>query len=78
MPRFCTALGLAALALTVSPLAAQVQVTSPDGRNQVTVELREGKLTYGMTREAVIAYLNDRIDPTRLRELVKLQPTPRT
>jgi alpha-glucosidase len=51
MPRFCTALGLAALALTVSPLAAQVQVTSPDGRNEVTVEAREGKLTYGMTRD---------------------------
>jgi alpha-glucosidase len=51
MPRFCTALGLAALALTVSPVAAQVQVTSPDGRNEVTVEVREGKLTYGMTRD---------------------------
>jgi alpha-glucosidase len=51
MPRFCTALGLAALALTVSPLAAQVQVTSPDGRNEVVVELREGKLAYSMTRD---------------------------
>lgn len=34
--------------------------------------------TYGMTREAVVAYLADRIDPVRVDELVKLQPTPRT
>ena len=50
MRRFfgCTALGLAAaLALTASPLAAQVRVASPDGRNEVTVEIREGRLTYG-------------------------------
>ena len=54
MPRFsgCTVLGLAAaLALAVSPLAAQVRVASPDGRNEVTVEIREGRLTYGMTRD---------------------------
>ena len=53
MRRFsaCTALGLAALALTVSPLAAQVRVASPDGRNQVTVEIREGRLTYSLTRD---------------------------
>jgi alpha-glucosidase len=48
----CTAFGLAAvLLLAVSPLAAQVRVASPDGRNEVTVEIREGRLTYGMTRD---------------------------
>jgi alpha-glucosidase len=54
MRRFsgCTASGLAAaLALVASPLAAQVRVTSPDGRNAVTVEIREGRLTYGLTRD---------------------------
>jgi alpha-glucosidase len=53
MRRFprCTTSGLATLALTVSPLAAQVRVTSPDGRNEVTVEIRDGRLTYGLTRD---------------------------
>jgi len=46
-----TAFGFAALALAVSPLRAQVGVTSPDGRNQVTVEIRGGRLTYGMARD---------------------------
>ena len=46
-----TAFGFAALALAVSPLRAQVAVNSPDGRNQVTVEIRDGRLTYGMTRD---------------------------
>jgi alpha-glucosidase len=55
MRRFsgCTALRLAAaLAPTVSPLAAQVRVSSPDGRNEVTLEIREGRLTYGLTRDS--------------------------
>src|SRR6187200_1183380 len=46
-----TAFGFAALALAVSPLRAQVAVNSPDGRNQVTVQIRDGRLTYGMTRD---------------------------
>ena len=42
------ALGCAAL----SPAAAQtVRVASPNGRNQVAVELREGRLTYSLTRD---------------------------
>jgi alpha-glucosidase len=41
----------AALALTASPLLAQVRVTSPDGRNEVSLEIREGRLTYGLSRD---------------------------
>ena len=40
----------AALALVVSPLPAQVRLASPDGRNEVTVEVREGRLSYGLSR----------------------------
>ena len=48
----CTAFGLAAvLVFAVSPLVAQVRVASPDGRNEVTVEVRAGRLTYAMTRD---------------------------
>ena len=47
-PAFCLA---TVLVFAVSPLAAQVRVASPDGRNEVTVEIREGRLTYGMTRD---------------------------
>jgi alpha-glucosidase len=51
------AFGLAALALAVSPLRAQVRVSSPDGRNEVTVEVREGSLTYGMRRDRRVLVL---------------------
>ena len=44
-------LGLAALAVTAVPLRGQTRVTSPDGRNQVTVALREGRLVYSLARE---------------------------
>jgi len=46
-------LGLAVLlvAATTAPLRAQVRVASPDGRNQVTVEVREGRLTYSLARD---------------------------
>ncbi|MEO7239595.1 MAG: glycoside hydrolase family 97 protein [Gemmatimonadales bacterium] len=33
------------------PLAGQVRVASPDGRNQVTVEIVEGRLTYSLARD---------------------------
>ena len=47
-----TTLGVAAaLALCAAPLLGQARVASPDGRNEVTVELREGRLTYAMTRD---------------------------
>ena len=42
---------LAALALTAAPLVAQVRVASPDGRNQVAVEIREGRLTWALVRD---------------------------
>ncbi|MGE0352791.1 MAG: glycoside hydrolase family 97 protein [Gemmatimonadales bacterium] len=43
---------LAAVLLAGPPtLQAQVGVTSPDGRNQVTVELRNGRLTWSLARD---------------------------
>jgi alpha-glucosidase len=41
----------AALTATTAPLRAQVRVASPDGRNQVTVELRQGRLYYSLARD---------------------------
>jgi alpha-glucosidase len=52
-----SALGLAATLLAAAPLAAQVRVASPDGRTQVTVALREGRLTYGITRDGRALFL---------------------
>ena len=40
-----------ALAAPAAPLAGQVRVASPDGRNQVTVEIHEGRLNYSLTRD---------------------------
>jgi alpha-glucosidase len=45
---------LATLAFVVAaavPLRGQVLVASPDGRNQVTVETRDGRLTYSLARD---------------------------
>ena len=45
---------LLVLGLTVAaplPLWGQVSVASPDGRNQVTVQIREGKLYYSVQRD---------------------------
>ena len=39
-----------ALAAPAAPLAGQVRVASPDGRNQVTVEIHEGRLNYSLER----------------------------
>ena len=39
------------LALAATTLHAQARVASPDGRNRVTVEVREGKLYYSMARD---------------------------
>ena len=49
--RFVTCLAMAALVAATAPLRAQVRVASPDGRNQVTVEIRDGRLTYGLARD---------------------------
>jgi alpha-glucosidase len=37
--------------MVASPLAGQARVASPDGRNQVTVEIRDGHLTYSLSRD---------------------------
>jgi alpha-glucosidase len=42
---------LLALAITTNPLQSQVRVASPDGRNEVTVEVRDGRLNYSLTRD---------------------------
>jgi alpha-glucosidase len=44
-------LAAAMLVATAAPLRGQVRLASPDGRNQVTVELREGHLTYSLARD---------------------------
>jgi alpha-glucosidase len=41
----------ATLAATTAPLRGQVRVLSPDGRNQVTVAVREGRLYYSLGRD---------------------------
>jgi alpha-glucosidase len=38
-------------ALGAAPVQSQVRLISPDGRNQVTVEVREGRLTYSLARD---------------------------
>jgi alpha-glucosidase len=44
-------LAVAALAAAATPLRSQVRVASPDGRTEVTVELREGRLNYSLARD---------------------------
>ena len=52
-PARTLALGFAtaALAAVAAPLRGQVGVASPDGRNQVTVEVRQGRLTWSLSRD---------------------------
>jgi alpha-glucosidase len=54
-------LAVAALAVWAAPLQSQVRLTSPDGRNQVTVEIREGRLAYSLSRDG-----RELIQPSRL------------
>jgi alpha-glucosidase len=42
---------LAGLVVAAFPLEAQVRVASPDGRNVVTVAVRDGRLTYSLARD---------------------------
>jgi alpha-glucosidase len=52
MSRFLlVGLAAATLATTSRKLPGQAQVASPDGRNLVTVEVREGKLYYSLARD---------------------------
>lgn len=54
-------LAAVALATPVGPLQGQVRVTSPDGRNQVTVETREGQLSYRLDRDGRALILPSRL-----------------
>ena len=44
-------LAVVTLMAPAAPLRAQVRVVSPDGRNEVTVEIREGRLQYRLARD---------------------------
>ena len=44
-------LASAALVASAGPLAGQVRVGSPDGRTEVAVEVREGRLSYSLARD---------------------------
>ncbi len=48
---FIACLAAASLPAAATPLHAQARVASPNGRNQITVEVREGRLTYSLTRD---------------------------
>jgi alpha-glucosidase len=48
-----TLLAVTMLAVCAAPAQGQVSVASPNGRTQVTVEIREGKLYYSVTRDGV-------------------------
>jgi alpha-glucosidase len=48
---------LLALAVLAYPLEAQIRVASPDGRNEVTVAIREGRLNYSLTRDGRVMIL---------------------
>src|SRR5882672_11205031 len=50
-----------ALAARVSPAQHQARVTSPDGRNRVTVEISDGALTYSVDRDGRALLLPSRL-----------------
>jgi alpha-glucosidase len=50
-------LAAAILATSGSLLPAQIRVASPDGRNLVTVELRDGRLSYSLARDRRVLIL---------------------
>ena len=52
LPGFLTScLAAVILATAAAPIEAQVRVASPDGRNQITVAILEGRLTYSLARD---------------------------
>ena len=58
MSRFARLLTLSAAVAAIPPRAeAQVTVASPGGRNRVTVEAREGRLYYSLTRDGRLLIL---------------------
>ncbi|MGH7613251.1 MAG: glycoside hydrolase family 97 protein, partial [Gemmatimonadales bacterium] len=50
-PHLLALVALAALNAVTASAQGQVRVASPDGRNQVTAEIREGKLYYSVQRD---------------------------
>src|SRR5882672_7527362 len=54
-------LAVLVLAAAAGPLAGQASVSSPDGRNKVVVELRDGRLVYSLARDG-----RSLIQPSRL------------
>ena len=48
---FIACLVAASLPAAATPLRGQARVASPDGRNEITVEIVEGRLAYGLTRD---------------------------
>ena len=54
-------LAVVALAAAAAPLQGQVRVASPNGRNQVTVEIREGRLHYSLARDGRALILPSRL-----------------
>src|SRR5205085_12705386 len=68
------ALSIAAATLVATTAATQdrVGVASPDGRNQVTVEIRDGGLYYSLNRDTRPLFL-----PSRLGVAFRGAPPPR-
>jgi alpha-glucosidase len=48
---FIACLAAASPPAAATPLYSQARVASPDGRTQITVEVREGRLTYSLSRD---------------------------
>ena len=59
-----------ALAARVSPAQDRASVASPDGRNRVTVEIRDGGLTYRVDRDGRAVLLPSRLGFTLDRKSV--------
>jgi alpha-glucosidase len=51
MLKHCPPIAFAVLLGVAGPAHAQVRVTSPNGRNQATVEIRDGRLYYSVQRD---------------------------
>src|SRR5438309_2622409 len=59
--RLLTVTATCALAARASAAQDRAQVTSPDGRNRVTVEIRDGALTYRVDRDGRAVLLPSRL-----------------
>src|SRR5947209_16381140 len=59
--RLLTLTATCAFAARASAAQDRAQVTSPDGRNRVTVEIRDGALTYSLDRDGRAVLLPSRL-----------------